>query len=485
MYLRGDTVKRKSGVLMHISSLWGDYSCGGFGKAATEFVDFLAECGFSYWQVLPFGIVDECNSPYKSYSTFAGNPYFVDLQKLYDDGLVTAAELDSARQTTPYSCEFEKLRRDRVKLLAEVSARVGAGLREEINRFIDDNVYLKEFCEFAALKSANNNAEWPEWSVTDYDAEIEFAWRFIQFEFFKQWAQIKEYANKKGIGIIGDIPIYVSLDSADVYYNKNLFLIDKNNHLTDVAGVPPDYFARDGQLWGNPLYDWAEMEKDDFKWWRDRISFSLRLFDGVRIDHFRAFESFWAVDGNSETAVNGKWVKGPGMKLIRAIKSVSDGKLIIAEDLGDITPEVIKLVEQSGFPGMRVFQFGFLGGDTPHKPHNYTNNCVAYTGTHDNNTLLGYLWETPADIKTDIMKYCACDPARWDENGCEAIIRSVMSSHAGITIFPVQDLLGYGNDTRLNVPGRAEGNWLYRITREQLGLINTEKYKEMNRLYGR
>ena len=478
-------MERKSGVLMHVSSLWGDYSCGSFGKAAKEFVDFLSAGGFSYWQVLPFGLVDECNSPYKSYSTFGGNPYFVDLESLFEEGLITSEELNSARQNTPYSCEFERLSKERVNLLLTASKRVNNELREKVNSFIDNNPHLKDFCRFMALKNANEDAEWIYWSIKDFDEDIEFGWRFIQFEFFTQWAKIKDYANQKGIGIIGDIPIYVSFDSSDVYFNKNLFMMDDNNRLTDVAGVPPDYFAEDGQLWGNPLYKWDEMEKDNFKWWQDRISFALNLFDGVRIDHFRAFESFWAVKGDAETAKEGKWVKGPGMKLINALKSVAGDKLIIAEDLGDITKEVIELVEESGFPGMRVFQFGFFGGDTPHKPHNYINNSVAYSGTHDNNTLLGYLWETPMDIKNDIMKYCACNPQEWNEKGCQAIIRTIMSSNAGLTIFPVQDLLGYGNDTRLNVPGRAHGNWLYRITKEQLGLINTEKYKELNRLYGR
>ena len=478
-------MERKSGVLMHVSSLWGDYSCGSFGNAAREFIDFLSRGGFSYWQVLPFGLVDECNSPYKSYSTFGGNPYFVDLESLYKDGLLTSAELASAKQNTPYSCEFDRLRSDRVNLLITASQRVSAELRDKINKFIDPNKHLSDFCRFMALKSANNDAEWTEWKAEVHSPEVEFGWRFIQYEFFTQWAEVKKYANSKGIKIIGDIPIYVSFDSSDVYFNREIFLMDDNNRLTDVAGVPPDYFAEDGQLWGNPLYDWSALEKTDFAWWKDRIAASLQLFDGVRIDHFRAFESFWAVDGKAKTARDGKWVKGPGMKLISALKSVAGDKLIIAEDLGDITKEVIELVEESGFPGMRVFQFGFLGGETPHKPHNYVNNSIAYSGTHDNNTLLGYLWETPMDVKHDIMRYCACDPDKWNEDGCFAIIRTIMSSNAGLCIFPVQDLLGYGNDTRLNVPGRAEGNWLYRITKEQLNNIDTQKYRYYNSIYGR
>ncbi len=478
-------MERKSGVLMHISSLWGEHSCGSFGSEAKEFVDFLSKGGFSFWQVLPFGLVDECNSPYKSYSTFGGNPYFVDLNLLAEEGLITQEELNTAKQKTPYSCEFDRLRRERVELLIKASERADAKLCRKINSFIDSDRHLADFCKFMALKNANNNAEWTQWQSVDYNPEIEFGWRFIQYEFFTQWSKIKAYANSKGIKIIGDIPIYVSFDSSDVYFNKQLFLMDDNNRLTDVAGVPPDYFAEDGQLWGNPLYDWSQMESEGFRWWKDRISSALKLFDGVRIDHFRAFESFWAVPGSEKTARNGKWVKGPGMKLINAIKAVAEDKLIIAEDLGDITKEVIELVEKSGFPGMRVFQFAFLGGETPHKPHNYINNSIAYSGTHDNNTLLGYLWETPADVKIDVMNYCSCNSDSWNEKGCEAIIKTILASNAGLAIFPVQDLLGYGNDTRLNVPGRAEGNWLYRITKEQLNLIDTQKYNYLNRLYGR
>ncbi len=476
---------RKSGVLMHISSLWGEYSCGSFGEEAKAFVDFLSSSGFSYWQVLPFGLVDECNSPYKSYSTFGGNPYFIDLKSLAQEGFITQAELEASKQKTPYSCEFDRLRSERVALLIKASERVNEAYRIKINQFIDSDKHLSDFCMFMALKNANNEAEWSQWECNDYDEKTEFGWRFIQYKFFTQWQKIKEYANLKGIKIIGDIPIYVSFDSSDVYFNKSLFLMDDNNKLTDVAGVPPDYFAQDGQLWGNPLYDWDAMEKDGFSWWKDRISAALRLFDGVRIDHFRAFESFWAVPGTEKTARNGKWIKAPGMKLINAIKSVAGDKLIIAEDLGDITKDVYELVEESGFPGMRFFQFGFLGGETPHKPHNYINNSIAYSGTHDNNTLLGYLWETPAEIKTDIMNYCSCVPESWNEKGCEAIIKTILASNAGLAVFPVQDLLGYGNDTRLNVPGRAEGNWLYRITKEQLDLIDTKKYNYLNRLYGR
>lgn len=478
-------MERKSGVLLSVSSLWGEYSCGGFGEAATEFIDYLHRGGFSYWQVLPFGLIDECNSPYKSYSTFGGNPYFVDIKRLYNKGLITEDELSSARQKTPYSCEYDRLRLERVELLMRASSRADEELKKEIALFVNENKHIADFCKFMALKESNLNKEWPLWDKDSFDEKTQFGWQFIQYEFFTQWKTVKEYANSKGIKIIGDIPIYVSFDSSDVYFNRHLFMMDDNNRLTDVAGVPPDYFAEDGQLWGNPLYDWSAMEKEDFRWWKDRIKSALTLFDGVRIDHFRAFESFWAVNGDATTARDGKWIKGPGMKLINAIRSVAGDKLIIAEDLGDITEEVVELVKMSGFPGMRVFQFGFLGGETPHKPHNYINNSIAYSGTHDNNTLLGYLWETPMDIKHDIMRYCGCDPDAWNEKGCEAIIRTIMGSSAGLCIFPVQDLLGYGKDTRLNVPGSAVDNWQYRLTKEQMDLIDMNKYNKLNKIFGR
>ncbi len=475
-------MKRSSGVLMHITSLWGDYSCGSFGSAAKEFVDFLAGCGFTYWQVLPFCPADDYNSPYKSYSTFAGNPYFVDLAKLAQDNLITQAELAAAKQKTPYACEFDRLREERHSLLLSASKR--ATNIDEIEAFISENPYLADFCEFMALKDANDLLPWWEWTVHTPDAELLFMWKFIQYHFFTQWAEIKEYANSKGIKFIGDIPFYVAQDSSDVWKNKDQFLIDEENLPVAVAGVPPDYFAKDGQLWGNPLYDWEAMQKNGYKWWIDRINSMLDLFDGVRIDHFRAMESFWAVPYGEETARCGKWCKGPGMDLVARIKAAAGNKLIIAEDLGDIDEAVIKLVEDSSFPGMRVFQFGFMGGDSTHKPHNYINNSVAYSGTHDNNTLLGYLWELTDNNRREMLDYCGYESSDW-ERGFDAMLRTIYRSSAGIAIFPIQDLLGYGSDTRLNTPGKADGNWSYRITKEQLNCIDKEKFKKYNRLYNR
>ena len=475
-------MSRKSGVLMHISSLFGDYSIGSFGKEAKYFVDFLSECGFSYWQVLPFCMVDECNSPYKSYSTFGGNPYFVDLGTLFAKGFITEEELKAHRQQNPYVCEYVRLYHTRVDLLKKAASRVED--RTEIERFADSDPYIAKFCEFMALKDLNGELSWWEWENTTPDPEVVFAWKFIQYEFFTQWAEIKKYANDKGIKIMGDIPIYVSLDSCDVWSNKEQYLLDEEGRPTKVAGVPPDYFSEEGQLWGNPLYNWDVMKKDGYKWWQDRISHMSKLFDAVRIDHFRGIESFWAVPADAETAKAGSWVKGPGMELIDAIKKAAGNTEIIAEDLGDITPEVYKLVEDSGFPGMRVFQFGFLNdGDSSHKPHNYPANCVAYTGTHDNNTLLGYLWELDDSSREKMLAYCGHSD-HW-ESGCHSIIRTMFQSHADLVIMPVQDLLGYGSDTRLNIPGKADGNWSYRVTKDQLDGIDKNRFKQLNKTYAR
>ncbi len=475
-------MSRKSGVLMHVSSLFGDYSSGSFGKGAKYFIDFLSDCGFSYWQVLPFCMVDEYNSPYKSYSSFSGNLYFIDLEDLHSQGLITDEELASARQNDPYLCEFDRLREERFALLSKASARVEN--RSPIEAYIDASPYLKAFCEFMAHKAANGDAPWQEWQNDSIDESILFAWKFIQYTFVREWQEIKSYANSKGISLIGDIPIYVALDSADVWSAKEQFQLDKKGMPTHVAGVSPDYFSADGQLWGNPLYNWKEMKKDGYKWWCDRIKYMSTLFDAVRIDHFRAFASYWSIPAESKTAVAGKWIKGPGLPFVKALKQAAGETEIIAEDLGDITPDVYKLLVDSRLPGMKVFQFGFLSDDnSAHLPHNYPENSVAYSGTHDNNTLLAYLWELDDETRARMLAYCG-HTGDW-KSGLDSIIRTIFASHAGLVMLPIQDLLGYGCDTRLNTPGKAGGNWAYRITKPQLDSIDRNKWRALNRLYYR
>jgi len=467
---------------MHVSSLFGDYSIGSFGKNAKYFIDFLSDCGFSLWQVLPFNMADEHNSPYKSFSSFSGNPYFVDIELLYEKGLITESELSGAKQESPWLCEFERLSKERFNLLKTASSRVED--KKPINKFIKNNPYIASFCKFMALKNSNNNSEWNHWTTDIFDKETLFAWQFIQYEFFTQWAEIKKYANDKGISIIGDIPIYVSHDSSDVWSDTASFRLDKDGRPTHVAGVPPDYFCEDGQLWGNPLYNWKEMKSNGYKWWCDRIKHMSLMFDMVRIDHFRGIESYWAVPAKAKTAKEGKWVKGPGMSLIKAIKQAAGNMEIIAEDLGDITPAVDKLVKDSSFPGMRVFQFGFLSdSESSHMPHNYIENCIAYTGTHDNNTLLGYLWELDDKTRQKMLSYCG-HIGDW-KDGCKSIIRTMFASSASVVILPIQDILGFGADTRINTPGKAEGNWAYRVTKEQIDSIDKKYFRNLNKLYYR
>ena len=470
---------------MHISSLPGDYSCGSFGDDAKKFIDFLSDCGFSYWQVLPFNLVDECNSPYKSYSAFGGNPYFVDLPTLKNEGLLTQEELDSAKQQSPWSCEFVRLYHTRTALLSVACTRADDILRKKIADFISQNPYIEQFCQFMALKKANGEKQWTEWEINTPDEKDVFLWQFIQYEFFTQWAKIKAYANSKNIKIIGDIPIYVSFDSCDVWANREQFLLDTDNKPSCVAGVPPDYFAEDGQLWGNPIYDWDYMLNDGFSWWKERLAHNLTMFDGVRIDHFRGISAYWSVPADAKTAKEGKWVKGPGKNFVDMAKEIAGDKLIIAEDLGDIDSDVIDLVEYSGFPGMRVFQFGFLSdGDNPHKPHNYPGNSVTYTGTHDNNTLLGYVWELPDNMRKSMLEYCGYTDSNWN-NGYDSIIRTMFASHSELFIMPIQDILGFGSDTRLNIPGKADGNWQFRTVWEQINSIDKNKYKKYNWIYNR
>ena len=475
-------MKRQSGVLMHVSSLWGEYSEGAIGREAFEWVDFLAESGFSVWQVLPFCLPDEYNSPYKSFGAFSVNPNFIDLPTLYMDGLLTREELAAQRQKTPYSCEFERLNEERFALLSLAASRVKD--RAPVEAFMKAHPQTARFCRYMAIREAQGGRPWNEWSGEDFDGDVLFAWEFTQYEFFRQWGMLKSYANAKGISIVGDVPIYVAYDSADVWANRELFQLDEDLAPTHVAGCPPDYFSEDGQLWGNPLYDWKRMKADGYAWWCERMRFMMELFDGVRIDHFRGLESYYSIPASETTARNGKWKKGPGMSLIRAIRPICEGKLMIAEDLGDITPAVVKLVKDSGYPGMRVLQFGFLGEEnSPHLPHNYDLNCVAYTGTHDNNTLLGYVWDQSEETRETLMRYCGYE-GDWDR--CyDAVLRTMFASHARLLILPVQDLLLFGRDTRLNTPGSACGNWAYRITKEQLDALSTEKFKAWNRLYSR
>ena len=463
---------RKSGILMHISMLPGEYSCGSFGKEAKEMVDLLAKAGFRIWQTLPFGWPDTNGSPYKSLSGFAGNPFFIDLETLFRKGLVTKRELGEAKQKTPYLCEFGRLFDERLALLRRASARIRPEDRKRIDLCIRDIPELFDFCAYMAEREEDGE-------------DALFYHEFMQYEFLDEWYSLKAYANGKGIEIIGDIPIYLDPEASDVKAHPEYFQLDPDTlRATAVAGVPPDYFAEDGQLWGNPLYDWDRMKEDGYKWWKARIRHQLTLFDGIRIDHFRGFSAYWSVPAEAETAKEGKWVKGPGREFVEELKKVAGDKLIIAEDLGDIDEDVVKLLADTGLPGMRVFQFAFLSDDNPHLPHYYPENVVAYSGTHDNNTLLGYIFDLDEETRRKMLDYIGYNGTD-GKYACPYVIKTLMRSCASRVVFPVQDLLEYGMDTRMNTPGKAEGNWAIRFTKEQLGLIDWKYWKKQNGLYNR
>ncbi len=472
-------MKRQSGVLLPIFSLPGDYGCGTFGESAYRWIDAIAEGGFSYWQVLPFGMTDAHNSPYMSYSSFAGNPFFIDPEALYRAGLVTEQELKEQTVAAPYLCEYGILREKRYGFLKKAAMRVKDCT--PIVKFMEKHPRIEQSCRFLALKQCNGDACWTKWAIQTPNEQELFAWQFIQYEFHREWQELHAYAAKRGVKIIGDIPFYVSFDSYDVYASPEQFLLDERNAPTQVAGVPPDYFSEEGQLWGNPIYRWEKMEQDGYLWWRERLGYMLELFDGVRIDHFRAISAYWSIPQNAVSAKEGHWERGAGEKLIDAFAPLAENKLILAENLGMIDTATQELLAYSGYPGMAVLQFGFDGNPaSPHLPHNYKEDLVVYTGTHDNNTLLGFLWEMKDSERARLMEYFG-HPA----DAFDAVLRALWMSTAGLLILPVQDLLGYGADTRINTPGRAEGNWRYRVTQEQLDGIDFAKFAAWNRLYAR
>ena len=472
-------MKRKSGILLPIFSLPGEYGCGTLGKSAYDWIDAISKGGFSYWQILPLGITDTYYSPYTSYSSFSGNPYFIDLYTLYEQGLLSKEELEAQRISDPYLCRFDLLSEHRYEILKAASMRVLD--KEPIEAFMSANPDIAGTCEFLALKNLNKGKCWRDWTVKEADPDDLFAWQFIQYEFHRQWNDLHSYANRKGIEILGDIPFYVSYDSYDVYSAPDEFMLDKDGKPTCVAGVPPDYFSPDGQLWGNPIYNWENMKKNGYSRWKARLKYMLSLFDGVRIDHFRAISAYWSIPIDAKTAKEGRFEKGPANELIDAFREVSDGKLILAENLGVIDEDTENLLEYSTYPGMAVFQFGFDGSsDSPHLPHNYKNNLFAYTGTHDNNTLLGFLWELDDNTRNKVLDYLG-NPS----DAHSAIMRALLMSAAGTVIFPVQDILRYGADTRVNTPGKADGNWRYRVTKEQLDMIDWSSLARLNKMYSR
>jgi len=491
-------MKRSSGILLHISSLPGDEGIGSLGKDAFQFVDFLALTKQKIWQILPLGPVGYGNSPYQCYSAFAGNPMFIDVQKLVDDRLLSKLSV-TEHHFKSKRVEFEKVEEWKMVLFREAFS----GFRKHFERYKDEyytfmshnSWWLDDYALFRSLKSKHHETVWNTWeknlvirdrhtiqeAFKELHSEIDFH-RFLQFIFFRQWYKLKAYANKKGIRIIGDIPLYVSYDSVDVWANQDIFLLDKNSKPTQVGGVPPDYFSETGQLWGNPVFDWERVAERDFDWWLARIHFNLRMFDQVRVDHFRGLESFWAVPIEEETAIIGEWLPAKGYELFRKLKEEMGNLEVIAEDLGVITPEVEKLRDDFGLPGMKILQFAFSDDATNENlPHNYTSNFLVYTGTHDNDTSLGWFNSIDKKERKFLHKYIAGRGKQFVEN----FIEQAWSSVAHTAIIPMQDFLGLDTDARMNTPGVAAGNWDWRFTWPQIRLNHRVFLKKITEKYNR
>jgi len=479
---------RSSGILMPISSLPGKYGIGTLGEEAYRFADFLSKAGQSCWQILPAGPTTLGDSPYQSYSSFAGNPYFIDPQQLFEEGFITEEELKNTEdlfKENSQRVDYGLLYNSRFSLLKSASLNAYQQCGEEIKRFINENFWVDGYARFMALKSANDMKRLGEWKVKEYSDSMKDVYDlfvFIQYEFFKQWRKFKTYVNSLGIKLLGDVPIYVAYDSADVWLEPEQFLLDKDLVPEKISGVPPDYFSEDGQLWGNPLYNYEKMARDGYSWWIRRIGKAAEMYDMIRIDHFRGFSTFWAVPNGAKTAKNGMWVKGPGMDLVGTLINWFSGTEFIAEDLGEPTPDVKELLERSGLPGMKVLQFAFDGDpDNPHLPHNYSPDSVCYTGTHDNATILEWISSDSKGLRL-AKDYAGLTCS---EGYAEGMIRLGMSSVSRLFVAPMSDWLGLGKEGRINVPGTPVGNWTWRMRDGAADAKLAEHIAAVARRYGR
>ena len=490
---------RKSGILMHISSLPGGYGVGSMGAAAYDFVDFLVAAGQSCWQILPLSPTGYGDSPYQSFSTFAGNPYLIDLDTLIEEGLLLPGELEGIDWgADPGRVDYGKLYNERARLLKLAFGRFEEN--EEFREFVRDNsLWLEDYALFMAIKEHFHGRDWQNWSVSllmrlrpvmeAYREELDEAVRFqyfLQYEFFRQWKALRRYANERGIRIIGDVPIYVPLDSADVWANPELFQLDASRRPTVVAGCPPDGFSADGQLWGNPIYDWDKMHAERYHWWIRRMKAAAKMYDVVRFDHFRGFESYWAVPAAAKTAAAGEWRKGPGMNFVGAIKRALPDLEIIAEDLGFVTPEVKKLLSDSGYPGMKVMEFAFDTREPSAKdylPHCYPSNSVVYSGTHDNLTLKQWFDETCEEDVQNAIGYLGLNE---QEGYVWGVIRGAMSSVSDLCIIQMQDYLQIGAEGRMNHPGTlTSANWTWRAKEGFATEELAKKIRSLTERYGR
>ena len=488
---------RASGVLMHISSLPGPYGIGTLGKKAREFVDFLVKAGQTYWQLLPVGPTGYGDSPYQSFSTFAGNPYFIDLDMLIEQGLLTQEEVDANSQVEDSErVDYGRLYQDRYTLLEIAFSRFDVSNKKFQSFAKDKKAWLDDYALYMAIKEKLEGMAWTQWpeeyKLRDKKALKAFEkdniervnyQRFMQFIFFEQWEALKDYAHAEGIKFIGDLPIYVAEDSSDVWANPDLFKLNDDLSLKFVGGCPPDGFSEDGQLWGNPVYDWPKHEKTNYKWWVERLRSNFEIFDMIRLDHFRGFESYWSIPAGEKTARNGEWIEGPAMKLFNQVKKSLGDIDIIAEDLGYMTKEVYEFRKESGFPSMKVLQFGFdPQANSDYLPHNYDENSVVYTGTHDSDTILGWLAiARPEEIETARMYFNLTQ----EETYNWGLIRGAMTSVAKLAVFQMQDLLFLDNKARMNNPGTLGGNWQWRMKDGAITDFMTGILHEYTRLSGR
>lgn len=489
---------RKSGILLHPTSLPGVGGIGTLGNEAYRFIDFLERAGQSLWQVLPLGPVSYGNSPYSSYSAFAGNPLLIDFNMIGDEGDLLEAAPEVGE--TPERVDYDSVRAIKIPLLRQAAARFFAGAsaerRREFEAFCAGCAWLDDYALFISLKERFDGKSWDQWptelaersaaALEKFRSELSSnvqEQKYMQWQFFRQWCALKEYANGKGISIIGDIPIFVAYDSADVWAQPGFFKLDSHGRPTVVAGVPPDYFSETGQLWGNPVYRWEAIAEDGFSWWIKRLASSLVLYDFVRIDHFRGFAAHWEVPATEETAVNGQWVPVPGERLFNAVLNALGAPLpILAEDLGLITPDVEVLRDKFEFPGMKVLHFAFGSGpDNYYLPHNYSRCCVAYTGTHDNNTTRGWFDEVGEHERQHALTYlrCSVEEVVWE------LIRAAFSSVAAYAVVPIQDLFELDARSRMNIPGMPSRNWEWRMSEKMLEEAPAERLRSLTEFYNR
>ena len=490
---------RASGILLHPTSLPGSYGSGDFGRDAYHFVDWLAAAGQKLWQILPLGGIGPGNSPYMSTSAFAGNVLLIDLDDLKSNGWIHESELIPNEGLQAQRIDFGNVhafRMDKLKLAAKRFLSDKQHHHDDFHDFCQtEKSWLDDYALFMALSDKFNWQDWGNWepklarrepkamqqAATKLAKQIDF-WRFCQWRFFKQWRALKSYANQKNVQIVGDIPIFIAYQSAEVWARQDLFELGENNQPTVVAGVPPDYFSATGQRWGNPLYRWNAHAAENYAWWIDRIRKTFELVDIVRIDHFRGFAGYWEIPAHEATAMHGRWLPGPGENLFNAIQAALGKLPIIAEDLGVVTPDVVALLEQFELPGMRILQFAFGGSaDNPYLPHNYVRNTVVYGGTHDNNTSIGWFNSSPAREQAFVCKYLnsSGEQIHWD------IIHAASQSIANIAIHSFQDVLGLDAEHRMNLPGQASGYWEWRFTWEQVESECADKLYEITALHGR